>query len=301
MTRRAVGDESDAFAQALRRAIEARDLPLGRIQRHVQRRGLSIGRSTLSYWQNGLRSPSGLRSFQAVEVLEEVLNVPSGTLTSLLVDPRAPGPAPDEDFDAFKAVLQRLDAVGLLAKFRMRTGFARLHVSESGAVTSIEIDIVARARSEADRYVVIVGTEVGGDGSLLTPSLLTGGRIVRTAIEAEQLGIEILLETPVRQGDFIHLRYRVGDANNTPSRSFLKFSPRAGSLSGLEIDFSPERPPVAVEQFERASLGGPDLAVKELRMGSGHRISVIREVPRRGLYGVRWTYADTPDTDRIIL
>ena len=86
MSRQAAGREADAFAQTLRRAIEARDLPLGRLQRHVERRGVTVGRSTLSYWQNGLRTPSGMRSFQIVEALEEVLHLPSGELTALILD-----------------------------------------------------------------------------------------------------------------------------------------------------------------------------------------------------------------------
>lgn len=290
MSRQAAGREADAFAQTLRRAIEARDLPLGRLQRHVERRGVTVGRSTLSYWQNGLRTPSGMRSFQIVEALEEVLHLPSGELTALILDPRVPARSADEDFDPFLSILERLDAVGLTAKFRLRTGFTRVKISDTGALQSMEFDIVARARADVDRFVTIVGSEVGGDGHLLTPTVLAGGRIARSSVEAEQLGIEIILDEPLRSGEFVQLRYRIEDANAAPSRSFVKFAPRGGILSGLEVEFHPSRLPTALEQFERATPHGPDLAVRDLTLGGGHKISLIREVQRRGIHGVRWAF-----------
>ncbi|MEI2825092.1 MAG: hypothetical protein V9F04_00845 [Dermatophilaceae bacterium] len=290
MSRQAAGREADAFAQALRRAIEARDLPLGRVQRHVERRGVTVGRSTLSYWQNGLRTPSGVRSFQIVEALEEVLHLPSGELTSLILDPRVTARSADEDFDPFMSILGRLDAVGLTAKFRLRSGFTRVRISDAGALDAIEFDVVARARTDVDRFVAIVGTEVGADAELLSPTIVSGGRITRTAVEAEQLGIEIELDEPLRAGEFVQVRYRIDDANAAPCRSFLKFAPRGGILSGLEIEFHPDLLPVTLEQFERATHHGPDLAIRPLTLGSGQRISLIREVQRRGIHGVRWAF-----------
>ncbi|HOF64613.1 MAG TPA: hypothetical protein PLL54_09945, partial [Dermatophilaceae bacterium] len=111
-----------------------------------------------------------------------------------------------------------------------------------------------------------------------------------SAVESEQLGIEILLDEPLRAGEFAQLRYRIDDANAVPSRSFVKFAPRGGILSGLEIEFHPSRLPTALEQFERATPHGPDLAVRDLRLGAGHKISLIREVQRRGTHGVRWAF-----------
>jgi transcriptional regulator with XRE-family HTH domain len=72
------------FAGALRQAIQASGLTLERIRHRLGRRGLTVSVATLSYWQRGRSRP---RSRTVVVALEEILQVPPGTLTDLLDDP----------------------------------------------------------------------------------------------------------------------------------------------------------------------------------------------------------------------
>ncbi|TDB93071.1 hypothetical protein [Actinomadura sp. 7K534] len=72
------------FAGALRQAIQASGLTLERIRHRLCRRGLTVSVATLSYWQRGRSRP---RSRDVVVALEEILQVPPGTLTELLDDP----------------------------------------------------------------------------------------------------------------------------------------------------------------------------------------------------------------------
>ncbi|MGH3244004.1 MAG: helix-turn-helix domain-containing protein [Spirillospora sp.] len=72
------------FAGALRQAIQASGLTLERIRHRLGRRGLTVSVATLSYWQRGRSRP---RSRTVVVALEEILQVPPGTLTELLDDP----------------------------------------------------------------------------------------------------------------------------------------------------------------------------------------------------------------------
>lgn len=72
------------FDRALRAAITGRGLALARIRHHLGQRGVAVGVSTLSYWQNGERVPRSTESRRIVAALEEVLEVPAGALTSLL-------------------------------------------------------------------------------------------------------------------------------------------------------------------------------------------------------------------------
>ncbi|MGW5418568.1 helix-turn-helix domain-containing protein, partial [Actinomadura geliboluensis] len=78
------------FAGALRQAVQASGLTLERIRHRLGRRGLTVSVATLSYWQRGRSRP---RSRTVVVALEEILQVPPGTLTELLDDP-APTAAP---------------------------------------------------------------------------------------------------------------------------------------------------------------------------------------------------------------
>ncbi|WP_338071227.1 helix-turn-helix domain-containing protein, partial [Actinomadura bangladeshensis] len=72
------------FAGALRQAVQASGLTLERIRHRLGRRGLTVSVATLSYWQRGRSRP---RSRTVVVALEEILQVPQGTLTELLDDP----------------------------------------------------------------------------------------------------------------------------------------------------------------------------------------------------------------------
>jgi hypothetical protein len=77
------------FAAALRAAIRARGLGLERIRYRLRGRGVSISLATLSHWQSGRCRPERPESLLALCHIEEVLEVPSGSLTNLLGPPRS--------------------------------------------------------------------------------------------------------------------------------------------------------------------------------------------------------------------
>jgi hypothetical protein len=72
------------FAAALRAAIRARGLGLERIRYRLRNRGAPISLATLSYWQSGRCRPERPESLVALRCLEDVLEVPSGSLARLL-------------------------------------------------------------------------------------------------------------------------------------------------------------------------------------------------------------------------
>ncbi|WP_197320186.1 hypothetical protein [Saccharomonospora sp. NB11] len=80
-----------AFSEELRFAISTSGLSLDRIQVRLQERGVPVSVTALSYWQSGKRQPERQRSLRAVLALEEILDVPPGSLLSLLPPPRPRG------------------------------------------------------------------------------------------------------------------------------------------------------------------------------------------------------------------
>ncbi len=74
------------FHVALRAAIAARGLPLQRVQHHLSRHGVTVGVTSLSYWQQGARRPQRPESLRAVRALEEILDLPEESLIRLLSD-----------------------------------------------------------------------------------------------------------------------------------------------------------------------------------------------------------------------
>jgi hypothetical protein len=77
------------FAAALRAAIRARGLGLDRIRYRLRSRGVSISLATLSHWQSGRCRPERSESLLALAHIEEVLEVPPGSLIHLLGPPRS--------------------------------------------------------------------------------------------------------------------------------------------------------------------------------------------------------------------
>lgn len=77
------------FDVALRAAIRARGLGLDRIRYRLRGRGTTVSLATLSHWQSGRCRPERPESLEALRNLEDILNVPDGSLSRLLGPPRA--------------------------------------------------------------------------------------------------------------------------------------------------------------------------------------------------------------------
>src|SRR5216117_64978 len=76
------------FHAAFRAAVHERGLALDRLRAHLAQRGITVGLSSLSDWQQGRRRPCGANSLRAVHALEEILGLPPRSLIRLLVKPR---------------------------------------------------------------------------------------------------------------------------------------------------------------------------------------------------------------------
>lgn len=92
------GVESDAFAGALRDAINAKGVTLSWLQQRLKRRGNRVSLATLSYWRSGARRPEGVQSLAALVDIEELLGLEDGALTRLLPSSKRTGPLGPSQF-----------------------------------------------------------------------------------------------------------------------------------------------------------------------------------------------------------
>jgi len=76
--------DDSGFATAFDAALRARDLTLSRVRDRLSHRGVALSLATLSYWRSGVRRPDPIRSADALDALEAVLDVVPGTLTGHL-------------------------------------------------------------------------------------------------------------------------------------------------------------------------------------------------------------------------
>ena len=68
------------FHTALRVAIQTSGLGLDRIRHRLAMRGITVSTTSLSYWQSGRSRPERAESLAAVTALEDLLELPAGSL-----------------------------------------------------------------------------------------------------------------------------------------------------------------------------------------------------------------------------
>lgn len=89
--------ESRRFADAFADALEARGVGLSWLRSRLADRGHAVSLAALSYWRSGQREPQREISLEALVVIEELLGLHEGALSSHLRRRGRTGPAPFDD------------------------------------------------------------------------------------------------------------------------------------------------------------------------------------------------------------
>ncbi|GLZ34769.1 hypothetical protein Lesp02_69560 [Lentzea sp. NBRC 105346] len=269
------------FAEALRAAIQVRGLSLERLQHKLRLRGAPISITALSYWQSGRRRPERPESLAALAQLEDVLDVPPGSLSRLLGPPRPRGrarPQPPLPRAAW-------DGSGLTL-----TGqHDRVETDSSGAVRTVRSRLVMHADTAGvDRWILCHDT-----GSALPEvTALRACRVGRVARERTNgvLIAELLFDSPLDEGSTVaieyELTYPLGASEHTHFRRF----PNRVQDYVLEIKFPREHPPARCEQFAtgvgEGVLGGARPAFVDT-WGYVHAVALDFGP---GVFGMRWEW-----------
>jgi hypothetical protein len=284
------------FHQLLHEAIRDSGLTLQALQRSLADAGLPVGRSTLSYWQNGRRIPTGSASLAAVARLEQLLHVRDGALVAALRDPASTTVLPHFDLASTGPEVDRLmDQVGCRAEFTASEGIAYISTGVygvDGELVSMRSMIAIRALADIDRVPFIHAGEAGGDPRLLHYEILGGGRAGRACFDLECNVVvgEIIFDRQVRRGECHLIQYEVRDGNRQRADCYFKMLNTARAFMALEVAFHPECLPVLVEEYERLVATGPDIVSRNRMLASDRTVSVVRERARRGVVGLRWSF-----------
>jgi len=204
------------FHRALREAIEVRGLSLTRITAHLDRLGVKIGQSTLSYWQRGLRHPEVPRSIDTVRALEMVLRLPADSLV-VLIGPRQRLSRADEVVPRFIELSRQWeDAPALLAEIdaapetktnadlRIESVHDYLQLGPEREIRAQTTRFVVTAlRAGPDRYFA---THRGDKGSEIEKSEVTpaeGCRLgrVRRSEASGSMALELLFDRRLAEGE----------------------------------------------------------------------------------------------------
>ncbi|MEU5051821.1 hypothetical protein [Streptomyces sp. NPDC021096] len=292
------------FHLALRMALSARGLALHRVQHRLAQRGVKVGVTSLSYWQQGARRPCRPESLRAVRVLEDVLDLPAHALTRLLAEPPA-RTAPDrpaarsyrslvEESRVLERLLADLESPedgGLHTVCQLE----RVLIGAHRELRARDSHHVVRAhRDGVDRYVAIHHGDPGCDPGQVAVRATENCRVgrVRWHTAAGVLVAELLFDTRLRAGETHVFRYGFDDGTGGTSSEYVRGFSFAGGQYVLQVRFDDAALPVRCRRFTQASAGAPRGGQQELTLAGRHRgVHLVEQGVRPGILGIAWDWS----------
>ncbi|MER7394778.1 hypothetical protein ABT381_04585 [Streptomyces sp. NPDC000151] len=292
------------FHLALRAALAERGLALHRVQYKLAQRGIKVGVTSLSYWQQGARRPQRPESLRAVTALEEVLELPAGALIRLLESQTPVYPDVERPTGrSYRTLTEDSDVVRkLLADLGAPTDGGLHTVGQServliGARRELldrESQQVVRAhRDGVDRYVAIHCGDEGADPARMTVRATENCRLgrVRHVPEAPLVVAELLFDTRLRAGDTYVFSYGFRDGTAGESTEYFRGFPFPGGQYVLQVRFDEAALPVRCGRFAQATTTAPRTARQELTLSGQHRaVHLVDQSVRPGLLGIEWDW-----------
>ncbi len=293
------------FHLALRMALSARGLALHRVQHRLAQRGVKVGVTSLSYWQQGLRRPRRPESLRAVRMLEDVLDLPAHALTRLLLEPPAARTAPDrpaarsyrslvEEARALERLLAELESPedgGLHTVCHLE----RVVIGAGRELRGRDSHHVVRAhRDGVDRYVAIHHGDAGCDPGRVVVRANENCRVgrVRWHTAAGVLVAELLFDARLRAGDTYVFGYGFDDGTGGTSSEYVRGFSFAGGQYVLQVRFDDEALPVRCRRFSQSTAGAPRCGQQELTLAGRHRgVHLVEQGVRPGIVGIAWDWA----------
>ncbi|MEV4056312.1 hypothetical protein AB0J55_34345 [Amycolatopsis sp. NPDC049688] len=303
-----VGDDQESgrteFAIRLRAAIATSGLSLDRIQARLRARGVVVSVTALSYWQSGKRQPERQSSLSAVRTLEEILDIPAGSLLGLLPPPRPRGGAGKrhaggEPMSFPRQVLQPLlDKVGAPHALDQQQPLKMvgLHdlceIATDGGQRAVTARAVFQAAADGqDRWLLVYTQDDPAAGA---PELhaVRNCRVGRAEVdEAHGLIVaELLFDRPINRGETHLIEYTLTNSGppypecrNTHYREFRR--PVREYL--LEVRFAPGTAPGRCWQYSRNGATGT-LARRALKLDGADGVHAVVFDFGPGVFGIDW-------------
>ncbi|MYW02227.1 hypothetical protein [Streptomyces sp. SID3343] len=288
------------FHLALRAALAARGLALHRVQHRLAQRGVKVGVTSLSYWQQGARQPQRAESLRAVRVLEDVLELPPHALTRLLEPASAERLASRsyrsvvEESGTLRQLLTDLESPadgGLHTVCQLE----RVQVGPLRQLQGRESDHVVRAhRDGVDRYLAIHVGDVGCEPSRVRVRATENCRVGRVRYHrgGAVLVAELLFDARLRAGDTYVFGYGFEDGTAGPSDEYLRgFTFPCGQYV-LQVHFDPAALPVHCRRFAQTTAGAPRTGRRDLTLNGRHSVVHLAEQDvGPGILGIGWDWS----------
>ncbi|MFF3287649.1 hypothetical protein [Streptomyces sp. NPDC003023] len=292
------------FHLALRAALAVRGLPLQRVQHHLAHRGIKLGVTSLSYWQQGVRRPQRPESLRAVRALEEVLELPGNSLLRLLgtgADARTEVERPAGR--TYRSLVDRSGVVERLIGGLDSPADGGLHtvghqervrIGAGRQLQGRESQQVVRAhRDGIDRYLAIHHGDPGCDPARVEVGALENCRTGRVRWDRPSgvVVAELLFDARLRAGETYLFGYSFEDGTGGPSAEYVRGFSFAGGQYVLQVRFDDGALPVRCHRFAQATAGAPRSARTDLTLSGRHRtVHLVEQGVRPGILGIDWAW-----------
>ncbi|MFG2144752.1 hypothetical protein ACGFRG_11200 [Streptomyces sp. NPDC048696] len=292
------------FHLALRAALSVRGLPLQRVQHHLAGRGVKVGVTSLSYWQQGARRPQRAESLRAVRALEEVLGLPERSLLRLLDDGERGAEAERPAARSYRSLVEASGVVERLITDlespvdgglhtvghheRVRIGAARELLGRDSQ------QVVRAHRDGVDRYLAIHHGDPGCDPSRVEVHATENCRTGRVRWDAGTgvLIAELLFDARLRAGETYLFGYGFEDGTAGPSSEYVRGFSFAGGQYVLQVRFDEHALPVRCRRFTQTSAGSARSGRGDLTLSGRHRtVHLVEQGVRPGILGIDWGWA----------
>ncbi|MET9799951.1 hypothetical protein [Streptomyces sp. NPDC006368] len=303
------------FHLALRAALAVRGLPLQRVQHHLAHRGIKVGVTSLCYWQQGARRPQRPESLKAVRALEELLQLPGGSLIRLLgggsegggpaasagpqraAMPTRPAARSYRTLTEVSGVVEELIAeLGSPVDGGLHTvgHHERVRIGAGRELAGRDSQHVVRAhRDGVDRYLAIHHGDPGCDPDRVVVRAgenCRPGR-VRRHRETGVVIAELLFDARLRAGDTYVFGYGFEDGTGGVSAEYVRGFSFAGGQYVLQVRFHEDALPVRCRRFAQTSTGAPRGARGDLTLSGRHRtVHFVEQGVRPGILGIDWDW-----------
>ncbi|EGX60804.1 hypothetical protein SZN_05984 [Streptomyces zinciresistens K42] len=291
------------FHVALRAAIAARGLPLQRVKHHLSRRGVKVGVTSLSYWQQGARRPQRPESLRAVRALEEILQLPEESLIRLLAEA--------DDHTALQRPATRtyralVEATGVLQELlgdldcsvdgglHTLAHHERVRIGARRELAGRESHHIVRAHKDGvDRFIAVHHGDPGCVPQHMTVHALENCRTgrIRWHQDTGVLVAELLFDTRLRAGDTHLFRHGVDDGTADVSHEYARGFPLAGGQYALQVRFAGSELPARCHRFTQHSAAAPRSGRQGLALSGLHRsVHLVEPRVRAGIVGIGWQW-----------
>lgn len=292
----------DAFASALRDAINARPVTLSGLQRQLKARGNNVSMATLSYWRSGARRPEGAQSLAALADIEQLLGLDEGALTRLLrstnrTGPLGPNQFPIDEEELELAVIEAFRALG--ADYPDTSRELTTHsVTDVGADGNVAYSITRSiVQSTVGTITAIPFLEITPGVRTPPPALraVSGGRIAArySHPDGEVHGVLFELDLPLTAPETAMVEWSVEYPPDYPE---TRDTGHALAQKARELLVWTRFHPDAMPDWCEEHVETPDgVTVTPVPLTRGTSVHLVRRAFGPGALGLHWGYGPRED------